>query len=346
MPMSQLSAREEGPGRQPLALRTDPLRALSRSLLRLSEQAQQVAPQDLLRQAMQTLQGLVPFDSAWWGEVSAGDVQVAPRNWLHGSIGLSRSFAEEWNALAAVDLFGQQSMRQLGVVIRERDVVGPLPEHPQVAAFSQRHGLHHCMALTAELPHSGLMFFVSIYRPPTRPEFSDGATVLFGEFVLHLLQQWHHRLQRLQRLQSDTPGRPWDSFALARPSGELLFAGLRISLALGEACPGWNGTHLPEVVAQALVGAPCTLPVGKACRLRLEPCGPLVAVSLASRQHKQALAPRELSAAMLYAQGRSHKDIAATLGLTPATVRTYLRTAYAALGVSNKLELVAALRHA
>ena len=44
---------------------------------------------------------------------------------------------------------------------------------------------------------------------------------------------------------------------------------------------------------------------------------------------------------MLYAQGRSHKDIAATLGLTPATVRT----AYAALGVSNKLELVAALRH-
>lgn len=87
---------------------------MSRSLLRLSEQAQQVAPQDLLHQAMQTLQGLVPFDSAWWGEVSAGDVQVAPRNWLHGSMGLSRSFAEEWNALAAVDLFGLQSMQQLG----------------------------------------------------------------------------------------------------------------------------------------------------------------------------------------------------------------------------------------
>ena len=220
-------------------------------------------------------------------------MQVAPRNWLHGSMGLSRSFAGEWNALAAVDLFGLQSMQQLGGVIRERDVVGPLPEHPEVAAFTLRHGLYHCMALTAELPHSGLMFFVSIYRPPTRPEFSDGETVLFGEFVPHLLQQWHHRLQRLQ---SDTPGRPWDRFALARPSGELLFAGLRISRALGEASPGWNGTHLPPAVAQA---------------------------------------PRELSVAMLYAQGHSHKDIAATLGLTPATVRTYLRTAYAALGVSN-----------
>ena len=240
---------------------------------------------------MQTLQGLVPFDSAWWGEVSAGDVQVAPRNWLHGSMGLSRSFAEEWNALAAVDLFGLQSMQQLGVVIRERDVVGPLPELPEVAAFTLRHGLHHCMALTAELPHSGLMFFVSIYRPPTRPEFSDGETVLFGEFVPHLLQQWHHRLQRLQ---SDTPGRPWDRFALARPSGELLFAGLRISRALGEASPGWNGTHQPPAVAQALAGAPCTLSVGKACRLRLEPCGPLVAVSppSPSRRTRSTWAPR------------------------------------------------------
>ena len=208
---------------------------------------------------MQTLQGLVPFDSAWWGEVSAGDVQVAPRNWLHGSMGLSRSFAEEWNALAEVDLFGLQSMQQLGVVIRERDVVGPLPENPEVAAFSLRHGLYHCMALTTELPHSGLMFFVSIYRPPTRPDFSDGESVLFGEFVLHPLQQWHHRLQRLQ---SDTPGRPWDRFALARPSGELLFAGLRISGALGEASPGWHGTHPPAAGGGAGAGGRALHPVG------------------------------------------------------------------------------------
>lgn len=330
----------------------DPLRALSRSLLLLAEQAQQAPPQDLLHQALQTLRGLVPFDSAWWGEVSAGapdaeggagGVQAAPRNWLHGSIGLARGFADEWNALAAVDDFALQSMRRLGEVIRERDVVGVLPEDPQVVAFSQRHGLYHCMALTAELPHSGLLFFVSVYRPQARTEFTDAETVLFGEFVLHLLQHWHHRLQRLQH---DSPRRPWDSFALAQPTGELLFAGLRISQALRAACPDWTGTRLPPAVVQALPGAPCHLVLGKACRLRLEPCGPLVALSIASRQHKQALAPREMSVAMLYAQGQSHKGIAATLGLTPATVRTYLRTAYAALGVRNKLELVAALRNA
>ncbi|HCE95095.1 MAG: helix-turn-helix transcriptional regulator [Burkholderiales bacterium GWA2_64_37] len=334
------------------AQQADPLRALSRSLLQLAEQAQHAPPQDLLHQALQTLRGLVPFDSAWWGEVSAGEsgagggaqeVQAAPRNWLHGSIGLARGFADEWNALSAADDFAKHSMRHLGEVIRERDLVGAPPEDPQVMAFAERHGLYHCMALTAELPHSGLLFFVSVYRTPTRSEFTDAETVLFGEFVLHLLQHWHHRLQRLQ---SDSPRRPWDSFALAQPTGELLFAGLRISQALRAAYPEWAGTRLPPAVVQALPGAPCNLALGKACRLRLERCGPLVALSIASRQHKQALAPRELSVAMLYAQGQSHKDIAATLGLTPATVRTYLRTAYAALGVRNKLELVAALRNA
>jgi DNA-binding CsgD family transcriptional regulator len=320
----------------------DALRALSRSLLTLAQRAQQAQPQDVLHQALQTLRELVPFDAAWWGEVSAGDVHTGPRNWLHGSIGLSQSFAQEWNALSAVDEFARQSMDRLGVVIRERDVVGEAVEHPEVVAFSQRHGLYHCMALTAELPHSGLLFFVSVYRPQARSEFTDEETVLFGEFVVHLLQHWHHVLQRLQ---SESASRPWDSFALAEPSGELLFAGLRISMALGEACPGWTGTRVPPEVLQALPRAPCSLLVGKSCRLRLEPCGPLVAVSMASRHPGSPLAPRELSAAMLYAQGRSHKDIAATLGLTPATVRTYLRTAYAALGVNNKLALVAALRN-
>lgn len=42
-------------------------------------------------------------------------------------------------------------------------------------------------------------------------------------------------------------------------------------------------------------GAPCHLVLGKACRLRLERCGPLVALGIASRQHKQTLVPSELN---------------------------------------------------
>lgn len=55
------------------------------------------------------------------------------------------------------------------------------------------------------------------------------------------------------------------------------------------------------------------------------------------------LSPREHRVARLFARGLSYKEIARQLGLSPATVRTYLRDAYLRLGVKNKIELNLAL---
>ncbi|BEU97460.1 helix-turn-helix transcriptional regulator [Acidovorax sp. DW039] len=329
---------------EPLLGHLPPLRALSTSLLELTALAQKVAPQQMLHEALQLLQRLVPFDSAWWGEVSAGNAQAAPRNWLHGSIGLSQQFAQEWNALAAVDDFARLSMDRLGEVICENgpDAPGAIP--PEMEAFSRRHGLFHCMAITVELPASGLMFFVSIYRKPQGLPFGSVEAELFGEFVPHLLCHWHHALHRLQALPAS---HPWDHHALAEPDGNLLYVGLRLGQALQQADPHWSGPALPADVCAGLRKLPCSVAVGKNARLRLEACGPLVLISLAARQQggsHMPLAPRELGAATLYAHGHSYKDIASALGLSPATVRTYLRSAYTLLGVRNKVELVSALR--
>ena len=104
----------------------------------------------------------------------------------------------EWNALAAGDEFARLSMERLGEVICENgpDAPGAIP--PELEAFCRRHGLFHCMAITVELPGSGMMFFVSVYRPPQGPPFSGLEAGLFGEFVAHLLCHWRHALQRLQ----------------------------------------------------------------------------------------------------------------------------------------------------
>lgn len=326
----------------------EPLRALSASLLQLASVARTTPPQAMLQEALEILRtSLVGFDTAWWGEVSPGHADAPPRNWLHGSIGLAKGFATEWNALAMADMFAQQSMDRLGVVLRES--ADDLPPQgveipPDIEAFCRRHGLYHCMAITVAMPRSGLMFFVSMYRGPGQPNFTDQEAALFGEFVPHLLGHWQHRLEQLQTAPAGNG--PWDSYALADGTGQLLFVGLRVGLALQAAYPDWSGTALPPALLEAL---PPTLPgsllLGRACRLRLEACGPLLAISMPSpHAGKPPLAPRELSAATLYAHGHSYKDIAATLGLTPATVRTYLRSAYAQLGVRNKVELVAALR--
>lgn len=320
-----------------------PLRTFSGCLLKLAELARTTPAQSLLEESLKILRTVVPFDSAWWGEVSAGTSQVAPRNWLHGSLGLSKRFAAEWNRLSMDDDFALQSIAHLGQVIRLNETVSGTSPPSEVDAFSHRHGLDRCMAITVALPRTGLMFFVSMYRTEARAAFSEQDEVLFGEFVAHLLHHWRHALEQLQA----TPAsEPWDSHALADQTGNLLFIGIRIGLALDGAYPGWSGTELPKELLGAVSKLPCSFVAGKSCRLRLEPCGPYVAISLATSRHHSPLSPRELGAAMLYANGHSSKEIAALLGLTPATVRTYLRSSYALLGVRNKVELQAALRKA
>ncbi|AVS95605.1 helix-turn-helix transcriptional regulator [Paracidovorax avenae] len=319
-----------------------PLQAFSAGLLRLSERARQGAPQAMLRDALDILRTLVPFDMAWWGEVSAGTSQVAPRNWLHGSIGLSRQFAQEWNQLSMEDEFAQASLDSLGQVVVGNACSGqPLSASPRVEAFCERHGLFHSMAFTVALPDSGLQFFVCVYRKPLAPPFSGQDAALFGEFVPHLLDHWRHMLETLQ---SASIARAWDSYALADTEGRLLFLGLRVGQALAQAHPGWSGTALPPECHAALRQLPGSLEVSRSCRLHLEACGALVCLRLPSRQRKSPLAPREMSAALLYAHGHGYKAIAGLLGLSPATVRTYLRSAYTVLGVRNKVELAAALR--
>ena len=138
-------------------------------LLALVTLARSGNAQDMHREALQVLQGLVPFDSAWWGEVSPAGEGKPPRNWLHGSIGLSAAFAEEWNALAAADRFAESSIAHRGQVLRGHSLDGRHPPGGTVHTFCKRHGIEHAMAITMELPASGLMFFVSIFSflPPS-----------------------------------------------------------------------------------------------------------------------------------------------------------------------------------
>jgi DNA-binding CsgD family transcriptional regulator len=58
------------------------------------------------------------------------------------------------------------------------------------------------------------------------------------------------------------------------------------------------------------------------------------------RSALDALTPRERIVAAAFGEGQSYKEIAGQLGLSPATVRHYLREIYAKTHVSNKAELV------
>jgi DNA-binding CsgD family transcriptional regulator len=56
-----------------------------------------------------------------------------------------------------------------------------------------------------------------------------------------------------------------------------------------------------------------------------------------------ALTPSELRVARLAADGRTNREIARGLYVTPKTVETHLAHAYAKLGITGRAELAAAL---
>lgn len=307
----------------------------SRALLALRGGGSESTPGEWLIESLGGLRKLVPFASAWWGECSDASTLEPPLNWQHASVGLAPTFAEEWNAIGAVDEFGRRSMAALGEVCRAS---GYESASAEVEAFSRRHSLFHAMAVTIELPDSGLLFFVSIYRGEHEAAFDDLEAAVFGEFCRHLMQRWRARL-RGYLLQSTAPG---GGFALCDAAGRVLYIDAALARAVRRQFPAWQGTRLPAALAARLPQAPCSLQLGRR-RLGVAPCGSLVALALGASPDSAALAPRERAAALLYAGGESYKAIAARLGLSPATVRTYLRDAYLQLGVRNKVELGARL---
>ncbi|MFJ7793689.1 helix-turn-helix transcriptional regulator [Pseudomonas sp. NPDC096950] len=313
------------------------LNAFNRCVLHLGRLARERGASQFIDEGLQAFSELVPFASAWWGEMSASAADAPPKSWMHGRINLPESFAAEWHKGADSDSFSHDTLSQPGEVVRES---GFDNLNDVVDAFARRHDLYHAMCITFELPESGLMFFVCLYRGEQAPAFSDGEADLFSAFCDHLLQLWRFQVQDMIRFNT---GSGATDFGIARLDGSLLYVGASLCAAIQRELPGWSGSTLPfEVIAQ-LPKAPCVIRLGR-CALTLSPNAEHVILSLETQSRGAALAPRERTAAMLFAAGHSYKEIAKTLGLSPATVRTYLRNCYLQLGVKSKVELGSVLR--
>ncbi len=313
------------------------LQAFNRCVLQLASLAREEGGSHFIADGLQSFRELVPFASAWWGEMSTGAASVAPQSWMHGRIDLPDAFAAEWRQVAGFDSFAHDTLARVGRVVRDSEFTDPVEA---VNVFARRYDLYHLMCITFELPESGLNFFVCLYRGIDDVAFDVSEEGLFAAFCDHLLQLWRFQVQDMIRV--DT-GNGASDFGVARLDGSLLHIGARLCAAIEREVPGWHGSVLPSEVIAQLHKVPCVMRLGR-CALTLSPNGEHVILSLEAPPPGVMLAPRERTAAMLFAAGHSYKEIARILSLSPATVRTYLRNCYAQLGVKSKVELGSALR--
>ena len=312
------------------------LLAFNSCLLELGRLARTRGGSHFMQEGLQAFRQVVPFASAWWGEMSTSALDVPPQTWMHGRIDLPESFAGEWHKGAGSDSFSRDTLSQPGKVICESGFTDPCA---QVDAFARRHDLFHVMCISFELPESGLMFFVCLYRGSSAAAFCAMERSLFSAFCEHLLQLWRFQVQDLIRFDSQDG---LSDFAVARLDGSLHYVGARLCAVIEREFPGWSGSVLPAQVSRQLQQAPSVIRLGRSV-LTLSPHAEHVILSLAAPSRASVLAPRERTVALLFAAGHSYKEIARILVLSPATVRTYLRNSYLQLGVKSKVELGAAL---
>lgn len=313
------------------------LKAFNLCVLQLGRLARERGASEFIPDGLQVFSQRVPFASAWWGEMSTSHACAPPQSWMHGRINLPESFAAEWSKGAGSDRFSHETLSQPGEVVRDSGFTDP---NEEINEFARRHDLYHLMCITFELPESGLMFFVCLYRGMCAPAFNDSEAGLFSAFCDHLLQLWRFQIQDMIRF--DT-GNGAADFGVARMDGSLLYVGAGLCSAIQRELPGWNGSTLPFDVIAQLQKAPCVMRLGRSA-LTLSPTAEHVILSLETQSRGAALAPRERTVAMLFAAGHSYKEIAKILALSPATVRTYLRNCYLQLGVKSKVELGSVLR--
>ncbi len=188
----------------------------------------------------------------------------------------------------------------------------------------------------------------------TKPIVLD---VLFARIRVHLANA---RTAQSARHALDTAGR---TLLAAGRDGEILWCTPQAVKLIEEALPGWDGAALPEPLrswlrgiglrgvakARGTVPAPPTIAIDEARRLIFSLLSAtseseiLFRISIdgtdaqtAVLRKLYAVTVREAEVLLWVAQGKSNRDIAEILGLSPRTVNKHLETIYQKLGVENR----------
>ena len=317
-----------------LVVEAGPIESLSHFLLDLYLLAETSPLDDFRRRALDRLRELIPFDSGWWGSgMASGRYRFVSHAALHG---LPDTFSDDYAEVMAVDHTSHELLRRRGTTLAFN---GAITEDPfPVKLFDRKYGLHSCLSTHLVDLGSGVYQFLSTFRHERSGPFSEQERMLLDRVRPHLAQAWS--INWRTRIKAEQT----DGVAVTDPRGRIVEASPRFLELIHVRFPDWAGGTLPSAVART---------ARPAQRLARAGADGVPGAWMRSDQHfvtlhpgkpaSPGLAPREFEVAVAYASGRSHKEIAQRLRLTPTTVRTYLQRSYERLGVSSKLALRAAL---
>ena len=294
---------------------TPSLAALSHAVLQLHRGSREWPSASFASRACELLGSVIAFDACLWGSVAA-DASATCAPALH-------------------------SLHAQGL------------SEPALALCLAGEGAPPALAATQIEPLAARRVILHLWRNPDAapPLAADHQALQF--LMPHLVEaQRENRLSRAHAGDEQTPARR--SHALCDADGVLQQVDEQGLALLRTEWPRWCATRLPEPLADAAARAmsaagadtpPAAPPFhGRQITVLMTRSGGLLLLDVRRRAAVDRLSTRQRDIALLYAEGHTGPQIAGQLGLSPSTVNNHLGVIFKKLAVSNKVQLLNAMR--
>lgn len=308
------------------------VRGLNRVILELHRAGRETACCQFQPAALELIQEILPFDSAWWGNAATEPMEIHQLYLFN----CDDSMAEAYPPYMDQDFFRVALVAQPGVTINMSDLI-TRERYVRTALYREvgkRYKVEWSLGTLLVEPVSLLQEFLTLWRHDSKKPFTETERQTKELLMPHIAEA--HREARLREVLGEASERN-PRWAVADERGFLREVSPGFVHCLREHWPDWQGSCLPQALLECVRLA---TPFNTArLKLKITPKGKFRYMQVLALSAMDSLSPREVDIVTRYAQGETYAGIAAALALSPATVRNHIANCYHKLAVNNKAEL-------
>ncbi|MDH6264290.1 DNA-binding CsgD family transcriptional regulator [Bradyrhizobium sp. BR13661] len=308
------------------------LGAVSDYLLNLYERSAETGPAPYASLALDGLRDLTGAKKAWWGILAPSE--SGPRLLSSVRSDLPPAWEATWESVKNDDKLAHSLMRNPNHTFRLDS--STIPRGSGLIRLADGFDIRETIVSSVRIPEQNAFMFVSLYRGSTQRSFTSEDRAISQLLISHLYVAWRQNLG--ERLRSPRTIKSTHR-AFANRDGQLVRWDEGFLRFVDRHWPSWRGSTLPPLLRETIRRSDdltgCWIGQGK-WSVRVEPAGLLKFIELRESSALDCLTQRELQVAEMFADGATHKEIALATGLTPSTVRYYIREAYSKLNIDNK----------
>lgn len=311
------------------------LEAFSAMALELQRLSQHKDIEHFHSHALDCIRQLLPFDSAWWGRAAL--IEGLPEEHSSCLYNLAPSYLPDWQSIRHIDVTVGRVHASPGqaVIVDMRDPANGAG----LNWLGQTYGIGELLCVVSIDPRTHLSDHLAVYRAPDAQRFTQQDCLLLNNVMLHLAAAVSANQIRTLVAMRETLTTPRNlALAVCDQRGTLHCAERGfVDLLLNE-WPDWTGPCLP--VAMDAGGYE-----GRHVHIEASAVADLFLLAARNRPVLTQLSPRENDVAQGFGEGKTYKEVARDLGMSPNTVRHHIRAIYNKLGVKDKAR-IAHLLHA